>query len=213
MDCQMPVMDGYAATRAIREWESANAMPRRLPIVALTANALVGDAEQCFAAGMDGHLAKPYTRQQLAAILTRWLPPELVERQAAGDGADARRPAADARTGSLDQAVLDNIRAIDDDGTVLNEVIQMFLDEAPGYIEALRNALGSADAAQLGRVAHSMKSASFNVGAHALGELCRRLERQGKAGEIAGAADLVAAIEALLKNLQPLLRAEMRKAA
>ena len=213
MDCQMPVMDGYAATRAIREWESASAAPRRVPIVALTANALVGDAEQCFAAGMDGHLAKPYTRQQLAAVLTRWLPPELVERQAAGEGSDARRPGADGRTGSLDQAVLDNIRAIDDDGTVLNEVIQMFLDEAPGYVDALRHALGSADAAQLGRVAHSMKSASFNVGAHALGELCRRLERQGKAGDIAGAPDLVAAIEALLKNLQPLLRAEMRKAA
>jgi PAS domain S-box-containing protein len=214
MDCQMPVMDGYAATRAVREWERETAAPRRMPVVALTANALVGDAEQCLAAGMDGHLAKPYTRQQLAAILTRWLPAELVERQSAAEGSDAmRRPAADTRTGSLDQAVLDNIRAIDDDGTVLNEVIQMFLDEAPGYVGALRQALGAADAAQLGRVAHAMKSASFNVGAHALGELCRRLERQGKSGDIAGAADVVAAIEALLGNLKPLLRAEMRKAA
>jgi HPt (histidine-containing phosphotransfer) domain-containing protein len=183
-------------------------------VVALTANALLGDAEQCLAAGMDGHLAKPYTRQQLAAILTRWLPAELVQRQAAPEGGDAaRRTGADVRTGSLDQGVLDNIRAIDDDGTVLNEVIQMFLDEAPGYVDALRHALAGGDAAQLGRVAHAMKSASFNVGAHALGELCRRLERQGKAGDIAGAGDLVAAIEALLRNLQPLLRAEMRKAA
>ena len=58
-----------------------------------------------------------------------------------------------------------------------------------------------------------MKSASFNVGAHALGELCRRLERQGRTGDVAGAGDLVAAIEQLLANLEPMLRAEMRRAA
>ena len=214
MDCQMPVLDGYAATRAIREWEGGSAAPRHLPVVALTANALVGDAEQCLAAGMDGHLAKPYTRQQLAGVLTRWLPPELVERPAASEGNDVmQRGGPEARAGSLDQAVLDNIRAIDDDGTVLSEVIQMFLDETPGYVGALRQALAGGDAAQLGRVAHSMKSASFNVGAHALGELCRRLERQGRTGDLAGAEDLVAAIEALLTNLQPMLRAEMKRAA
>jgi len=213
MDCQMPVMDGYAATRAIRDLERVNPGPRRLPIVALTANALVGDAEQCRASGMDDHLAKPYTRQQLAAMLARWLPVGAVKRDAAGEVDEAPRRPAEQRESSLDQAVLNNIRAIDEDGTVLNEVIGMFLEEAPGYVASLRHALADGDAGELGRIAHGMKSASFNVGAQALGELCRRLERQGKNGEIAGAAEVVSAIEALLANVQPLLRAEMRQAA
>jgi HPt (histidine-containing phosphotransfer) domain-containing protein len=65
----------------------------------------------------------------------------------------------------------------------------------------------------MGRVAHAMKSSSLNVGAKSLGELCRRLERQGKDGELAGAGDLVAAVEAMLESVKPLLRAEMRVAA
>ena len=78
MDCQMPVMDGFAATRAIRAWEADCGAGARMPIVALTANALVGDAQLCLDSGMDDHLAKPYTRQQLRNILVRWLPPALV---------------------------------------------------------------------------------------------------------------------------------------
>jgi CheY-like chemotaxis protein len=78
MDCQMPVMDGYEATRAVRVWEqdSAAATRRRLPVVALTANALVGDRERCAAAGMDGYLSKPITRDALSALLRQWLTPD-----------------------------------------------------------------------------------------------------------------------------------------
>jgi len=145
-------------------------------------------------------------------VLARWLPADLVEEQpAAEETAAAERPAAEVI--ALDQSVLDNIRAIDDDGTVLNEVIRIYLDEVPEHVAQLRAALAARDAARLAAVAHALKSASFNVGAPALGELCRRLERQGKVGEIAEAADLVGEIEALLGNVQPLLRAEMRLAA
>ena len=70
MDCQMPGMDGFGATRAIREGETGT--PRRIPIVALTANAMQGDREQCLAAGMDDYIAKPVTKQTLAAALERW---------------------------------------------------------------------------------------------------------------------------------------------
>ena len=80
MDCQMPVMDGYEATRADpRTGSRRSRRRRRMPIVALTANALVGDADACLDAGMDDHLAKPYTRNQLGAMMARWLPPHLVE--------------------------------------------------------------------------------------------------------------------------------------
>ncbi|OGB08267.1 MAG: hypothetical protein A3E25_02055 [Burkholderiales bacterium RIFCSPHIGHO2_12_FULL_69_20] len=216
MDCQMPVMDGYAATGAIRAHQAGLATPQRTPIVALTANALLGDAQRCLDAGMDDHLAKPYTRQQLATMLMRWLPAELVQRPVPADGkAPGATPAPKPRpmAGMLDQSALDNIRAVDDDGSVLDEVIQMYLDEVPVQLAGLQQALARGDGVELGRVAHAMKSASLNVGAKSLGELCRRLERQGKDGDLAGAGDLVAAVEAMLEGVKPLLRAEMRVAA
>jgi two-component system, sensor histidine kinase and response regulator len=72
MDCQMPVMDGYEATRAIRDWERATT-GKRVPIIAMTANALSGDRARCISAGMDDHLAKPFKREAVGAALAKWL--------------------------------------------------------------------------------------------------------------------------------------------
>jgi PAS domain S-box-containing protein len=214
MDCQMPVMDGHAATRAIRAREEEGGAPR-LPIVALTANALVGDAADCLASGMDDHLAKPYTRAQLGAVLARWLPAGRVDHvEADSEGAAKAVPrAADMRESLLDQAALNNIRAVDDDGSVLCEVIQMYLDESPVQLAAMKEALDKGQGVQLGQQAHAMKSASFNVGAKSVGELCRRAERLGKSGALDEARDIVAAIEAMLSRLEPQLRAQMKEVA
>ncbi|MEQ1806159.1 MAG: response regulator, partial [Burkholderiaceae bacterium] len=222
MDCQMPVMDGYAATHAIRAWEQGDSQRSRLPIVALTANALAGDADACRAAGMDDHLAKPYSRRQLGAMLARWLPNHLVE---PGEAISPSRPVelgaptspsrlADLVTptvpGTLDAKALDNIRELDAGGTVLAEVIAMYLDEAVRHVARLQAALTSRDAGEIGRAAHAFKSASLNVGATQLGELCRTLERLGKAGELAGAPETVRAIERQLESVRPLLLAEVQ---
>jgi len=221
MDCQMPLMDGLDATRAIREWEAdcgrETGVERRLPVIALTANALMGDAEVCLAAGMDDHLAKPYTRKQLASTLKRWLPARCVEEVGvdavaiAAGGLNA--PGADPAAPVLDPAALANIRAVDDDGSVLTEVIELYLDEAPGQMQSLRNALEGGRLADLGRCAHALKSASLNVGARALCSLCSRLERQAKAGEGAGTAELVAGIEASIARVCVALSTELENLA
>ena len=75
MDCQMPEVDGYEATRQIRLWEQAQKSARRLPIAALTAHAMDGDREKCEAAGMDDYLSKPMSISALEQVLLRWLPP------------------------------------------------------------------------------------------------------------------------------------------
>jgi PAS domain S-box-containing protein len=218
MDCQMPVMDGQAATREIRTWEAARArdtgIASHLPVVALTANALMGDAEACLAAGMDDHLAKPYTRQQLAAKLARWLPSgsmEEVSVESVASAFDALEPGAADSDGVLDPAALENIRAVDDDGSVLAEVIELYLQEAPGYLRTLRNALEGGRLADLGRSAHAVKSASLNIGARALSDLCGRLERQAKSGESAGTAELVAGIGVLMERVRNALAAELAR--
>jgi CheY-like chemotaxis protein len=74
MDCQMPVLDGFETTRRLREMEEVQRRPR-LPVIALTANALASDVQRCFAAGMDAHLTKPFTLQQLHDVLAPWCAP------------------------------------------------------------------------------------------------------------------------------------------
>jgi two-component system, sensor histidine kinase and response regulator len=222
MDCQMPVMDGYVATREIRAWEAAQALaqpeanPMRIPIIALTANALVGDADTCRAAGMDDHLAKPYSRRQLGGIMARWMPRHLVEM--GGDllptapGA-LTKPEPAAAAAKLDPKALANIRSLDEeDGkSILADVIGIYLDEAGSHITKLQAALETRNAAELDRVAHAFKSASQNVGASQLGELCRQLEKQGKTGEFNGAVELVRSIEKQFEMIRPLLLAEMEQ--
>jgi two-component system, sensor histidine kinase and response regulator len=216
MDCQMPVMDGYEATRAIRAWEAERPNSPHIPIVALTANALVGDADLCLASGMDDHLAKPYSRNQLTATMTRWLSAELVT-MAAQDRSEGvisgTAPLAHApeQTATLNQRALDNIRALDPDGSagVMAEVIEIFLDEATAQIATMKDALQLDNAKQLASTAHALKSASMNVGAAQMGELCRQLEQMGKSGSTAGAAAMVAALSKNFDGIAPLLRAEM----
>ena len=225
MDCQMPVMDGYAATRAIRQWESTHDGGRRVPIVALTANALVGDADQCLAACMDDHLAKPYSRDQLVSTMARWLPPHLIEldhrrgdesvtRTASRAGQPAHASAASAGTKqsiALNQRALDNIRALDPDGSagVLAEAVGIYLSETPSQLAALRAAATCGDMAEVARLAHALKSASQNVGASQLGELCLQLEQLGKSAAVEAARAMLARLESQFVAVSPLLRDEI----
>lgn len=195
MDCDMPVLDGHATTRAIRLREH-QLQSRRLPIVALTASSLVSEVEPCHAAGMDDHLAKPYNRQQLVDMLQRWLPAALIERPgAAPSPADAEASA----PGGTDAATAQAMRA--------------FLDALPGRVRTLRAQVDAADAAALVPTAQALALASVAVGAGSLATLCHQLEAMGASGDLTGAAGRVAALEAMADCIAPVLDDSPRLAA
>ena len=212
MDCQMPVMDGFTATREIRAWERTQQSARRIPIVALTANALVGNAETCRPAGMDDYLTKPYSRNRLGSMMARWLPEHLVECSPDAQPSDLMPladPASTANEASLDQTTLANIRALDADGAVLRRAITLYLEDGKQKMARLHAALQAQDADALSLLAHAFKSASQNVGAEQLADLCERLEQHGLEGALAEAGQLVRGIERQFQTIRPLLLAQL----
>jgi signal transduction histidine kinase/DNA-binding response OmpR family regulator/HPt (histidine-containing phosphotransfer) domain-containing protein len=178
MDCQMPVLDGYEATAAIR----ALADPRRarLPIVALTANAMQGDPEKCRAAGMDGFLGKPYTLAALQTTLMRWLP-LLCDAVAPGPTL-VREPESAPDPVQLNEATLRTLRELDPEGGpgLMRELLSSYITNSTQQLELIEAAFAAADAAAVARSAHALKSSSANVGADGLSALFRELEQLGR---------------------------------
>lgn len=205
MDCQMPVLDGYQATGRWRAHE-ADRGAARLPVVAMTANAMAGDRERCLQAGMDDYLSKPVNRASLQACLQRWqgqaartdLPPQaLREPDATGlDAAlavlavDSVGDTNDSPLPVLDREVLDEL--VEVIGAQTAHIIGVFLDDTPALIEQLQSASVAADLDQLRAIAHSLKSASANVGATALSAAARRIEHDARAGTLERPAVAVA---------------------
>jgi CheY-like chemotaxis protein len=190
MDCQMPELDGYHATTRLRELEAREGRTR-MPVIALTANALVGDRERCVAAGMDDYLPKPFTRRELCAVLVNW-----VDRDApsAARGKDVVKATTalttiiNARAGDpvLDPAVLESLRSLSSDGgeALVAKLAKIFRDDALLRREQLRRAFDESNAALLRSAAHAFKSSSGNMGARTLAELCREIETQTLGGDI-----------------------------
>jgi signal transduction histidine kinase/DNA-binding response OmpR family regulator len=176
MDCQMPEMDGYAATAEIRRRErEQGAAARRMPIVAITAHALEGDAEKCLAAGMDDYIPKPVTVQRLEAVLTRWSPQ--TEPGAPDEAVDARALAA--------------LRDLQGEGQpdILAELLAVYLRDTPPRLAALHEAVACADAEALRRAAHSLKGSSSQIGAVQIARLCANLEEQARTTDLRGVAE------------------------
>jgi CheY-like chemotaxis protein len=189
MDCQMPEMDGFEATQAIRRHEAATGA-RRLPIAAVTANAVIGDRERCFSAGMDDYLSKPFTRAQLGELLLRWLPqaiaPDAGPLPAATTPVVAREEASQShqeapQASAINWATLD---AIHDMGgsELLHDMVALFASDSPPLLTALCTALETGNSAAVARAAHALKSISLNLGAVELGEICRHIEAQAREG-------------------------------
>ena len=195
MDCQMPVMDGYRATRLIRELPDGRGA--QLPIIALTANTMQGDEQKCMDAGMNGFLAKPYTLATLRAKLVRWLPhrpPETPDAQPHGQHAALPLPTPPAETPAINPAVLDTLRELDEAGgtDLAREIFSSFLETADHGFAQVQAAVQAGDAKGLGHAAHALKSSTANVGAQALSACYRELERLGREDRIDEAQALLA---------------------
>ena len=194
MDIQMPEMDGYEATRAIRD-EHSQVKNRAVPIVAMTAHAMKGDREECLAAGMDGYVSKPINRGELAETLARFLRPS--------DSPAAPSPApAEAMS---EAPVFDRVALLDrvngDEGLV-HRLLELFLEQVPKDLEGLRQALSEESAELAQRHAHSLKGASANMGALALSEVAERAESAARENDLERVNPLADALDSEFRRFQ-----------
>ncbi|PWV58453.1 hybrid sensor histidine kinase/response regulator [Plasticicumulans acidivorans] len=193
MDLAMPEMDGFEATAEIRHLSGAE---RDLPIIAMTANALPGDRERCLAAGMDDYLTKPIDRMQMLATLDRWLAQTAAS--APATEAPPSTPAPTALAPVVDPAVLDQLEA-DTDREVLTRIVNLFVDEARGRLDAIDTALASEDWVRLQREAHTLKSSAGTFGAKQLQSHARRLNDACRENDRATARELAQSIRSIAR--------------
>lgn len=189
MDCQMPVMDGYEATREIRRREEG---ARHTVIVAITAHALTGDRNVCLEAGMDDYVSKPVTQEKLISVLKRWIPAQ----EARAAEASVATPS-DQENEILDLAILNTLREIEAESQpgFLAELIGIFHADAPAQMEQLRAALQSRNAAGVEKIAHRLKGASANIGAKQMKQVCSRIEQSGREDRLEEGEDLYPHLE------------------
>jgi two-component system, sensor histidine kinase and response regulator len=203
MDVQMPEMDGYAATREIRRHEAVAGRRsimmgrpiRRTPIIAMTANAMQGDREKAVGAGMDDYVPKPVKREELGAVLERWIPnadeDKATKAVASEDSVeqDSEDP--------LDRGVLASLRGLQQEGDpdILKELMELFLADVPLQLVVLRKAVEAGDVASVGRIVHTLKGSCGNMGARSMEALCTELEEIVRSEELRTAPELISRLE------------------
>jgi len=185
MDCLMPVMDGYQATEVIRNIERAK-KSHRIPIIAMTANAMQGDREACIIAGMDDYISKPFNEDEAVEVISRWLTPMVAAKK------DLEEPI-HLDIDSFDRASFDKLAAmLGDNMPLLQEFVTTYLHSSEQYIKEMINAVQNKDNAQMLMSVHSLKSGSASMGCMRLSQLC------GDA-------------QSMLKNAEKFVGAEMAK--
>ncbi|MBI3877481.1 MAG: response regulator, partial [Verrucomicrobia bacterium] len=208
MDCHMPEMDGYEAARQIRQRErdAAQNGHSRPPIyiVALTANALPGECEQCLAAGMDDYVVKPVELLELEAALQR-------KRDRVRPALTTASPAEAGAT--LDLKVIENIRELREpgQGDPLADLIGLFLSDAPDRLTKMQAALMKAESETLRELAHAFKGSASNLGARPLAAYCAALEQRAQAGDLAGAAVPLGQLITEYDRVEQVLMDELKK--
>ncbi|MDP3712521.1 MAG: response regulator [Mycobacteriales bacterium] len=172
MDCEMPVMDGYAAAREIRRREGDG---RRSPIIAVTASALAGDAERALAAGMDAHVTKPIDHHELYTALNRLLATDTPVVGPQGPSAP--------EAGDFDERALEQLRELDGTGEDLRSLVAIFLRDTPVSVDALTEAAQLHDLETVRTLAHTVRGSASMLGAVGLARLCAEIEHDAHSGK------------------------------
>jgi len=195
MDVQMPGMDGFETTAAIRIKEKETG--GHLPIVALTAYAMKGDRERCLQAGMDAYVTKPVQAEELFAAIEELLP-----------GAHGYEPAAPEKGRSLEVMNRASLLAnVGHDADLQADIVKLFLEDSPKTLEEIRDALARRDALAVSRAAHRLKGELGILAARGASEAALRLETTGREGDLTAAAEAFSTLEREIERLEPQLAA------
>jgi CheY-like chemotaxis protein len=205
MDCEMPEMDGFGATRCIREREITESKTglKRTPIIALTAHALADIRKKCLEAGMDDFLTKPFDEAQMTVALHRWIG----QLARSGDEPARQDASAPAQIESIDRTVLANVSTFQGPAgqALFKRVVSRFVDTAPGLGASLNQQFAAGNAEELWRIAHSLKSSAAALGANRLAECAGEMEHIAREQGLDALQPLLAALEhelaAALKSL------------
>ncbi|MDH5426633.1 MAG: ammonium transporter [Nitrospirota bacterium] len=218
MDCLMPEMDGFEATMAIRKLEGFSS----LPIIAMTANTMQGDQEQCLAAGMDAFLSKPVKVKDLKGVLEKWIPPgSWTDHTLRTIESDKTRPltttspdtisSRQSQAPSLLPAVLADLRQLDgeDDPSFFATVVNQFLQDARTHLGNIKSAIEGGNSGSLQKVAHALKGCSRTIGAKPLSEIAFQLEQMGQTQNFTEAEAVFVSLQSEYTRVQSALEAEL----
>ncbi len=207
MDVQMPSMDGLQATEAIRACEEEHESADRIPIIAMTAHAMVGDRHRCLAAGMDDYISKPINIRRLIEIVESY-GQKLHHGESRSEQAmnGKKKPSASTPTFHANEVAgmidLDRaLRRLDGDRGLLVDLIGFFLEDYPALVARMEESLATNDASSLERAAHGMKGLVANFDAMVAGEIAQQIELAAKQREWDGVSDLVAELKLAVNEL------------
>ncbi len=216
MDCQMPEMDGYEATRTIRASDSS-VRDHSIPIIAMTANALAGDREKCLEAGMDDYISKPVSPKALGVIMEKWAAKGEKKKTEKGAGTGkglTEKPADNAgeagaeggvKKAPEDRDIFDSEGFLDrlmGDEEMARDIVEGFVEDITVQIGAVKDWDSEGDAESLRGRAHSIKGACANVGAMAMRRAAARMEEEAKAGLVENAMAIIPLLEEGLEQFR-----------
>lgn len=223
MDCQMPEMDGFEATTQIREWEQ-HASRDPIPIIALTAHATPGDREHCLSSGMSDYLSKPFSMEQLHAVLTSWLPlkPRADDDEPFASNQpglttsipDAPVLAPDSDSAFIvDQSAWKSITDLQRAGKpdMLARILSLYLADSHDVVATLRQGMAEGNAQAVSQAAHSLRSRSAMLGAISLSKLCSQLEERCRQGQLKEAEPLVVPLTEAFAHASQVFQEELKR--